>query len=113
MILLKRNQLTQQMPKPLFKPPTHLVKIWPEVFEGLYMNTMPVAYLDTIRLEFQNGRIWEIDIKEQLTESHSEHVADKLLETFSEYQEEISKIDFKIDIEKLKQDIKKETKNIF
>ena len=22
------------MPKPLFKPPTHLVKIWPEVFEG-------------------------------------------------------------------------------
>ena len=101
------------MPKPLFKPPTHLVKIWPEVFEGLYMNTKPVAYLDTIRLEFQNGRIWEIDIKEQLTESHSEHVADKLLETFSEYQEEISKIDFKIDIEKLKQDIKKETKNIF
>jgi hypothetical protein len=77
------------------------------------MNTMPVAYLDTIRLEFQNGRIWEIDIKEQLTESHSEHVADKLLETFSEYQDEISKIDFKIDIEKLKQDIKKETKNIF
>jgi hypothetical protein len=77
------------------------------------MNTMPVAYLDTIRLEFQNGRIWEKDIKEQLTESHSEHVADKLLETFSEYQEEISKIDFKIDIEKLKQDIKKETKNIF
>jgi hypothetical protein len=101
------------MPKKLFKPPSHLVKVWPEVFEGLYMNTMPVAYLDTVRLEFTNGRIWEINVKEQLTESQSQHVADKLLETFQEYQEEISKIDFKIDVEKLKEDITKETKNIF
>ena len=77
------------------------------------MNTMPVAYLDTVRLEFTNGRIWEINVKEQLTESQSQHVADKLLETFQEYQEEISKIDFKIDVEKLKEDITKETKNIF
>jgi hypothetical protein len=74
---------------------------------------MPVAYLDTVRLEFTNGRIWEINVKEQLTESQSQHVADKLLETFQEYQEEISKIDFKIDVEKLKEDITKETKNIF
>ncbi len=101
------------MPKRLFKPPSHLVKEWPEVFEDLYMNTMPVAYLEVIRLEFKNGRIWEIDIKEQLSESHSQLVADKLVDTFQEYQEEISKIDFKIDIEKLKKDVEKETKKFF
>lgn len=101
------------MPKKLFKPPNHLVKEWPEVFEDLYMNTMPVAYLDVIRLEFKNGRIWEINIKEQLSESHSQLIADKLVDTFQEYQEEISKIDFKIDIEKLKKDISNSTKDFF
>jgi hypothetical protein len=101
------------MPKKLFKPPNHLVKEWPEVFEDLYMNTMPVAYLEVIRLEFKNGRIWEINIKEQLSESHSQLIADKLVDTFQEYQEEISKIDFKIDVEKLKKDISNSTKDFF
>jgi hypothetical protein len=54
------------MPNPLFKPPRHLVKEWPEVFEDLYMNTMPVAYLEMVHLEFVNGRVWQIDIKEQM-----------------------------------------------
>ena len=54
------------MPNPLFRPPRHLVKEWPEVFEDLYMNTMPVAYLDLVHLEFKDGRIWEIDIKNEL-----------------------------------------------
>ncbi len=55
------------MPNPLFKPPRHLVKEWPEVFEDLYMNTMPVAYLDSVRLDFTDGRVWEIDVKNELT----------------------------------------------
>ena len=54
------------MPKPLFKPPRHLVEEWPEVFEDMYMNTMPVCYIDMIRMEFNDGRIWEINIQEQL-----------------------------------------------
>jgi len=54
------------MPKPLFKPPRHLVEEWPEVFEDMYMNTMPVYYLDMIRMEFVDGRIWEINVQAQL-----------------------------------------------
>ena len=51
------------MPNPLFRPPEKLIQEWPEVFEDMYMNTMPVAYLKSVRLEFDNGRIWEIDIQ--------------------------------------------------
>ena len=101
------------MPKPLFKPPKHLVQEWPEVFEDLYMNTMPVNYLETIRLEFGNGRIWEINIKEQLANSHSEIIASKLIETFAEYKEDIKKIDFKIDVERLKKDIQYQSNDFF
>jgi hypothetical protein len=100
------------MPNPLFRPPRHLVKEWPEVFEDLYMNTMPVAYLDTVHLEFADGRVWQINIKDQLKEAEADSIADKLLETLSEYKDEIKKIDFKVDIERLKKDISDSTKSI-
>ena len=101
------------MPNPLFKPPRHLVKEWPEVFEDLYMNTMPVAYLEMIHLEFADGRVWRIDIKEQLKDSDADSIAGQLLETMQEYKDEIKKMDFKIDIARLKKDIADQTKTIF
>jgi hypothetical protein len=100
------------MPNSLFRPPRHLVKEWPEVFEDLYMNTMPVAYLEMVHLEFADGRVWQIDIKNQLAEEAAEFIADKLLETFQEYKDDIKKIDFKIDVERLKKDIANSTKAI-
>ena len=101
------------MSKPLFKPPRHLVKEWPEVFEDLYMNTMPVVYLERIHLEFVDGRVWEIDVRTELQKQHAEDIADILLNTLQEYKDEIKKIDFKVDIEKLKKDIADSTKTIF
>ena len=101
------------MPNPLFKPPRHLVKEWPEVFEDLYMNTMPVAYLEIVHLEFANGRVWQIDIKEQMKELDADEIASRLLETLHEYKDEIKKLDFKVDIDRLKRDIGDSTKTIF
>ena len=101
------------MPNPLFKPPRHLVKEWPEVFEDLYMNTMPVAYLDSVRLDFIDGRVWEIDVKNELTKQTSENIADVLLNTLQEYKDEIKKIDFKVDVTRLKNDIASETDKLF
>jgi len=101
------------MPNPLFKPPRHLVKEWPEVFEDLYMNTMPVAYLERIHLEFDDGRVWEIDIHTELKKQNAEDIADVLINTLQEYKDEIKKIDFKVDIGKLKKDINDSTKDIF
>jgi hypothetical protein len=100
------------MPNPLFKPPRHLVKEWPEVFEDLYMNTMPVAYLETVRLDFTDGRVWEIDVKAELKKQPADGIADILITTLQEYKDEIKKIDFKVDIEKLKKDIEDSTKTI-
>ncbi len=100
------------MPNPLFRPPRHLVKEWPEVFEDLYMNTMPVAYLETVRLDFTDGRVWEIDVKAELKKQPADGIADILITTLQEYKDEIKKIDFKVDIEKLKKDIEDSTKTI-
>ena len=74
---------------------------------------MPIAYLEMVHLEFANGRVWQIDIRTQLGDEGAELVADKLLETLQEYKEEITKIDFKIDIARLKKDISKSTNSLF
>lgn len=100
------------MSRPLFKPPKHLVKEWPEIFEDLYMNTMPVAYLISLRLEFNNGRIWEINVQEQLVAEDPDDVANKLLSIFQEYRNDIKKIDFQMDIERLKNDIKESSEKL-
>lgn len=100
------------MPNPLFRPPRHLVKEWPEVFEDLYMNTMPVAYLEMVHIEFTDGRVWQIDVKEQLRDGDPDSIADRLLETMQEYKDDIKKMDFKVDVEKLKKDIADSTKTI-
>lgn len=95
-----------------FRPPKHLIKQWPEVFEDLYMSTLPVEYLDNLEIEFNNGRVWHINIQEQLSLADSEAVAEKLIETFNEYHEEIKGVDFHIDVRQLKTDIAKEIKKI-
>jgi hypothetical protein len=60
------------------------------------MNTMPVAYLDMLRL----------DIQDQLQTDDAQEVADRLVNIFNEYREDLKKIDFKMDIDRLKDDIK-------
>lgn len=77
------------------------------------MNTMPVVYIDYVRLEFSNGRIWEVDVKELLNQKTPEAIATQLLETLQEYKSEITKIDFKVNVEKLKIDINNSTNSIF
>jgi len=98
--------------KRFFKPPKHLVEKWPEVFEDLYVDTMPVVYMDKMRINFQDGREWEVDVKTQLTSNPPEAVAEALLEMIDEYKNEIQNLDFDMDVELLKKDIKNKTKNL-
>ena len=101
------------MPKKLFRPSKKFVEEWPEAFEDLYINTMPVAYVEYIHIEFDDGSIWEIDIKEQMQDlQNPDKIAAKVLETIEEYRHDIGKIGFKLDIKKLKQDINESSSNI-
>ena len=43
----------------------------------------------------------------------AQSITEQQVQDIQEYQEEISKIDFKIDVEKLKKDVEKETKKFF
>lgn len=74
---------------------------------------MPVNYLEYIHFEFSSGMVWEVDIKEQLKTLSSDVVAERLQETIREYRSEVKRFDFKLDVARLKRDIKKSTKAFF
>jgi hypothetical protein len=74
---------------------------------------MPVDYLKSIHLEFSTGMVWELDIQEQLKNSDVAVVTQRLQETIQEYKHEVKKFDFKLDLDRLKKDIKYSSKKIF
>jgi hypothetical protein len=100
------------VPKKYFKPPKDVIKEWPEVFEEIYMSSMPIKYINGVELTFNDGRVWEIDLPEQLNLADEDAIIEKLSEGIRDFQEEISTINFQVDIDRLKQDIIKLTQNI-
>ena len=100
------------MPKQYFKVPSNLINEWPEIFEDMWISTMPVHYLHTLQIEFVNGRVWEINVSEQLRKVEAEALSRKLLETFREYRDSIKNVDFKLDVSRLKKDISESTKHL-
>jgi len=99
------------MPKNYFKVPENLISEWPEIFEDMWISTMPVDYLHTLQIEFVNGRVWEINITEQIGKEQSEFLSKRLKETFVEYRDTIKDVQFQLNIKKLKKDIAQSTKN--
>lgn len=93
------------MPKKYYKLRCHLTKQWPEVLNDVCVSSMPLAYVNSIKLGFTDGRLWEIDLDSQNVDT----VADQICDLIDELEKEIVKVDFDLDIDKLKQDIQDST----
>lgn len=91
------------------KLPPEVVRHWPEVFKDVEIQTIPVQYLVSIRVEFNDGKIWEIEIdKSKLSDDQT--VEDSLSTFFEEYSESILNIDFRLDTARVIRDVKERTK---
>ena len=100
------------MSKLFFKSPECLVAKWPEVFEDLYINTLPMDYIDLVKFEFTNGSQWVIDLKENFHIDKTK-LEKLVIESFNDFEHEISKLEFSIDIVKLKKDIIDQSNRFF
>jgi hypothetical protein len=100
------------VPKKYYKPPKDVIKEWPEVLGDVYVSTMPIKYIHGVELAFSDGRVWEIDIEEQLEFNDEDEIIDKIMMAFKDYQDEIVTINFQIDVDRIKEDIINSTKGI-
>jgi len=91
------------------KLPKDVIDHWPEIFNDIEVKVVPLEYLDSIHVSFDNDDAWiiEFDKDEELT---SELVSESIDELFQEYQDQIVNVDFRLDTKKVKQDIQKRTK---
>lgn len=95
------------MPKKSSKLPPDVINHWPEVFEDIEVNVVPLEYLHSIRVSFNDGKIWEIDIIK--SRNKVENLEKALEDLFSEYQDAIENVDFRLDTDKVKRDITNRT----
>lgn len=80
---------------------------WEDIFESIDMEYLPLEYITMVVVDFDNGDVWEIDIKHQ---PETVEIDEVLHDFFDEYQDSIVNVDFRLDIDKIKKDITKRTK---
>lgn len=88
------------------KLPADVIKQWPEVLNDIDIDVIPVEYLESVRITFTDGKIWEIDTKKNTDDVDIENAMESLME---EYEDVIQSVDFRLDTLRVKKDIKKRT----
>lgn len=96
------------MPKQSSKLPPEVIDHWPEVFEDVNIDVVPLEYLHSIRIQFVDGKIWEIKI--DTNKNRVEDLEKSIDELFEQYQDAIQNVDFRLNTAKVKQDITNRTK---
>ena len=91
------------------KFPPDVVRHWPEVFNDVEIETIPIEYLVSIRVEFNDGKTWEIELDKNANTS-KEVLEDSLSTFFEEYSDSISNIDFRMDTQRVIKDVKNRTR---
>lgn len=85
-------------------------KDWQEILDSVNMDFLPIQYVETIIVYFNDGRVWNIDVDKQRAQTDRQHVEDSLEAFFEEYEQSISNVDFRLDFQQLKKDISRRTK---
>jgi hypothetical protein len=89
--------------------PKEVIAHWPEVFGEVKLNVLPIRYLNTVMVNFKNGKTWEIRITSQIKRDGWSAFEKNLSEIYKSYEDSIDNIDFKLDTERVKKDIEKST----
>jgi len=69
---------------------------------------VPIQYLHSVNVRFKDGKVWEIDVKKSLTKPDLD-IETALEDLLRHYENVIDTVDFRLDIAKVKTDIKKRT----
>jgi len=91
------------------KLPQEVIDAWPEVFGDVDVKSVPLEYLHSINVQFKNRDTWVIGF-DKTKDITPEEINQHLNDLFEEYEDDIVNVDFKLDTEKVKKDVKSRTK---
>lgn len=91
--------------------PKDVVDQWPEIFSDVDVRAVPIPYLHSMRIIFNDGKVWDIDIDEHAKKNDIHDLEEHLTELISTYEQVIEHIDFRLDVARVKKDVMKKTKS--
>lgn len=93
------------------KLPPEVIEHWPEVFKDIEIKAVPVEYITAVVVRFDDGETWEIDLSPESLDADDvdivEVIEDTLEAFFEEYDEYIESVDFRLNTQKIIEDITK------
>lgn len=89
--------------------PKDVIDHWPEIFEGVTLNVVPLRYLHSIVINFKDKTAWDIKVTPDLRKGGWDSLQELLSELVENYEHVITDIDFQLDIDRIKKDIKRKT----
>jgi hypothetical protein len=91
--------------------PKDVIDQWPEIFSDVDVKAVPLEYLHSMRIIFADGKVWDLNIAAHAKKNGVTGLDEQLRELFDTYEESIEHIDFRLDVDRVKKDIIKKTKN--
>jgi hypothetical protein len=93
------------------KLPPEVIEHWPEIFKDIEIKAVPVEYINSVVVRFDDGETWEIDLSPESLDVDEvdivEVIEDTLEAFFEEYDEYIESVDFRLNTQKVIDDITK------
>lgn len=86
-----------------------VIESWPEIFDEVQLNVVPVKYLCSIHVKFKDKRVWTIKVGPNSRDENWRMIQDNIHELMMNYKKHIESIDFKLDTDKIRKDISKKT----
>jgi hypothetical protein len=80
---------------------------WEAILDEIDIDYLPIEYISSIIIKFQTGATWDIDIDDSRKKQTAEEIEDSLDAVFEEYEDNIDTIDFRLDLERVKNDLSK------
>lgn len=91
--------------------PKEVIDSWPEIFTDIDVHAIPLEYLHSMIITFNNGKVWDINIAKYAKQADVDNLESHLKDLLSNYEESIDNIDFRLDVAKVKKDVIKHTKS--
>jgi len=91
--------------------PSEVIDAWPEVFNEVTLNVLPLEYVRTVLINFKDGKTWEISVT-PTTRSKMVEFEKGLSEILRSYEDHIQEVDVKINTKKVRRDVEKSIKTM-
>lgn len=89
-----------------------VIKKWPEVLGTIDVEVVPIQYIKAVEVHFDDGNTWVVDVDPRAIDDQrgADELEATLEDLMEEYHDAITGVNFIVNIDKVKRDVQKRTR---